>query len=152
MMTRRLEFRNGFFWPLATIFIMAVFAAGCAEGGQSEAPEIVGTYTDQFGDTHEITQTKWTILSVNGNSIVRLRAVDNFSNYTVGKNDDTVSFNPGKFSRLDWTFFNDDIFMCTSVFDGFNLDDAFDGEVDATDPTAGGCSKANNFTWTNLTP
>ena len=144
---------DGLHWMAAIGLILGLLAGGCSDDPPGHAtPEIAGTYTDQFGDTHEITHDTWTVLSVFGDSIVHLKAVSNFENFAAGQNDSVTSFNPDKYSRLDWTFFNGDIYMCTTVFNADTLTAALQGEADSTNPPAGGCDAVNDFSWTNLTP
>ncbi|MCH8885276.1 MAG: hypothetical protein IIC13_01680 [SAR324 cluster bacterium] len=151
-MTRKKKMRGGFFWMVAAILFLAIFSAGCADEGELATPEIAGTYTDQYGDTHEITADYWAIYSPWGDSIVYIRQVDNQNNFIRGFNDLTVSYNPGKKSHLDWTYYGVNIYMCTTAFDAETYAELFDAESDATDPTTGGCDVSANFPWTNLTP
>ena len=69
----------------------------------------------------------------------------------MGQNDAANTYNPGLYSRYDWT--TDDsgqLWFCTTAYDAATEEDALNATApDASDPATGGCS---SFPWSSLTP
>ncbi len=118
------------------------------ETGETETGEgglaIIGEYTDEWGDTHVITDSEWT----NSAGTFHIEQWDNDAMFVIAHNDPGNVYNGDLWSRFDWAWSNDDLFYCQSVYDGPTLEDALAGSADPTD-LAMGCG---GFAWTNLTP
>ena len=113
------------------------------------ALEISGNWIDNYDSDHQITSSSWT--SSGGSSVVALTQYDNDANWAVGQNDSTLSYNPDKWSRFDWTTDDDGtLWYCTTAYNAETEADALAATPpDASDPSASGC---NTFPWTSLTP
>lgn len=136
---------------LAAALLAGLLAAGCApeEGDQGDL-KIIGTYTDEFGTDHDITNDTWTI----GSSTYHIENYDNARDFLVAQNDDGNSFNAGLWSRFDWVFYEGSLYYCQQETDAESAGEAqTNTDADRTDPSAGGCGLPDNdFAWTNLTP
>ena len=110
--------------------------------------EIIGSWQDDFGSSHVITNTSWD--SYDASTPVALTQYDNDGMYAVGQNHENDAFNPDLWSRFDWTWDADgDLWYCQSLFNGASEDDALDAPAaDDADPTTGGCG---GFAWSKLT-
>lgn len=116
-----------------------------AETGGDMPLAIVGTYSDEFGDTHTITETEWT--NAAGGFLISEWSNDEM--WLVAQNADTNDFNPDLWSRFDWTWAGEQLYYCQSVYDGLTVDDALAGSADPSDPATTGCG---DFPWTMLNP
>ena len=139
--------------PALALALLCTLAAlaGCGDPHREQGPlEIIGTYTDEFGGDHQITASTWT--SFGGTSVIHILFYDNVSEYLIGRNDDVLSFDPGRYARQDWIRSNGNLYYCSTVFDGISVDAALAGRVDRVNPAAGGCDATHNFPWTRLAP
>jgi hypothetical protein len=114
------------------------------ETGGEMAVAIVGTYMDEFGDTHMISETEWT----NSAGSFAISQWDNDEMWLVAQNAETNMYNPGQWSRFDWTWDGEQLYYCQSVYDGTTIDDALAGSADASDLLMG----CGMFAWTRLNP
>jgi hypothetical protein len=112
------------------------------ETGGDMSLAIVGTYTDDFGDTHTISETEWT----NSAGSFAISQWSNDEMWLVAQNAETNMYNPGNWSRFDWAWDGEQLYYCQSVFDGATVDDALNGSADASD-LAMGCG---GFPWSQL--
>lgn len=139
--------RWGRFITAPAMALLLLFALGaCSSDDASTDLEIIGSYDDSFGGSHEITQTTWTQTSDFGVFVLTITSYSNSEDYLLGENEDAT------FSRLDWTRFNSDLYFCTAAFGEASASDAEAagiGVADTTDPSAGGCGGS---TWTRLDP
>ena len=133
--------------------ISAMVVAGCgndeANSNNSEiALGILGDHIDEYGSVHEISRTHWRNGSVYGNSEYRVLQIDTEVNYLVARNDDANAYNPGKYSRFDWTTHAGNLFYCQSAFAEDTALAAVNATPpDSTDPGTGGCAA---FPWTQM--
>ena len=103
--------------------------------------EIAGRYEDDEERTHRITETGWVI---NPDAEIpetfTFYSIDNSRDYVIAQNSELNLSNPGKYSRFEWTYIIDQIYVCQSVF---NADSPADAEAvpEAEDrlPATGGC-------------
>ena len=111
--------------------------------------EIAGSWLDDYGSDHVISNTEWS--SYSGSSVVHLSQYDNDLNFTVGQNDAANTYNPSLFSRYDW--FEDttgQLWYCTTAYDAATEEDAANAAApDTTDPATSGCG---SFPWSKLNP
>lgn len=117
-------------------------SAGETEG--SDALEIVGSYTDEYGDTHTITEQSWE----NSGGSFAIAMYDNADMWLVAQNAESNGFNPGLWSRFDWAMDGGNLYYCQSAFDAATMEDAAAASADANDLMMG----CGGFAWTNLTP
>ena len=106
-----------------------------------------GTYMDNFSGTHVFTSSQWN--DSFGGTYTAVGA-DWDENYIIYQNSASNSYNPSKFSRVDFTQDeNKDLYYCQIAYD---KDTAAAAEAvtdaDAND-LAGGCS---GFSWSKLRP
>ncbi len=106
---------------------------------------IIGSYTDNYGSSHDIAQDSWTM----GNSVFHIELVDNNGNFLVAQNDAANSYNPELYSRFDWTFDQGTLYYCQIAYDAADLGTALQNTTAARADLAAGC---NGFAWTTLTP
>ncbi len=113
--------------------------------------EIAGTYLDEWGTDHTITDDTWTMDFGGGmSSVFHVLSYDNDADFLVAQNDAQNDYNPGLYSRFDWTMAMGSLWYCQTVFDAMTAADAENAPAaDPTDPSTGGCG---GFPWTNLTP
>ncbi len=106
---------------------------------------IAGDYTDDFGGSHAITETVWTM---DGVGVFNISQYDNPGMWVVAQNDSDNDFSADLWSRMDWTTDGDDLYFCQTVFDGATEDDALNPATpsDGSD-LAEGC---NGFPWSQL--
>jgi hypothetical protein len=120
-------------------------AMGCADDG--DAIDIAGEYDDGFGGTVSIEDC-----AIYGSPV---SSVDNDEQYFVLQNSCDDMFNPGKWSRYEWTWVTGDagepeLYLCTSVYDADSEAEAIAADrADDSDPANDGCS---GFPWSKLNP
>ncbi len=138
--------------PALAVLIFSLAPAGCAIVEDDEDPptlEIAGTYGDDFGGTHEITQTTWTT-SGYGTSIFHIAVYDNNRDFLAAQNDGGNEWSPGLFSRFDWNSVQNVLYFCQTVFSAETLAEAEAADItDRSDPANGGCG---GFPWSKLSP
>jgi hypothetical protein len=113
-----------------------------SETGDELPLAIVGTYTDDFGDTHTIAETEWS----NSAGSFAISQWSNDEMWLVAQNAETNMYSPGLWSRFDWAWDAEQLYYCQSVFDGATIDDALAGSADAADLTMG----CGGFPWSQL--
>jgi hypothetical protein len=114
------------------------------ETGDEMMLAIVGSYTDDFGDMHTISETEWT----NSAGSFAIAQYDNDEMWLVAQNAETNMFSPGLWSRFDWAWDGEQLYYCQSVFDGATIEAALAGSANADDLTMG----CGGFPWSQLTP
>jgi hypothetical protein len=108
-------------------------------------PTIKGTYVDDFGGAQGVSATYWTSQAL----VFEICSVDNNRKRIIAQNDSRNQFNPGKFSRFEWTNFKNRLWYCQSVFDAPTAAAADAAPpADASNPVDGGCG--GQFPWTSL--
>lgn len=113
--------------------------AGAASDAGVEALEIIGGYTDNYGISHEITAEEWIVQGARH----RIVEYDNEADVLFAQNTDDHPYDPGLWSRFDWT-----------AFDGGQLPDRLQGRIRGRGPrahtTAPNRSGCGNFPWSRL--
>ena len=135
--------------------------AGCGGFSWSEltavALDLVGSYTDSWGTTHEIDGDGWEQVSswsndggvvTDSSKFVRLHH-SNKQRWLIAQNDEDNSWNAGLFSRFDWTEVEGQTYFCQTTYDSATAKEALEAAAaDAEDPANGGCGFS---TWSALT-
>lgn len=119
---------------------------------------IVGSYTDDFGGSHEVTPAAW----VSGSSVFHLLELANDARWAVAQNDCDNAYNPGLFSRFEWTTTAaaggaagaggaaagaPGIYYCQVGYDLPSFREALELESADADELETGC---NGFSWSEL--
>ena len=114
---------------------------------------IVGSYTDGFGTAHEITPESWTQRSDGPPAFLATFHIAEHTNggrHLVARNDEGNEWSPSLWSRFDWTWHEDGLWYCQTVFDAATQEDA--AAAPAADASAPGEAGCGGFPWSNLTP
>jgi len=113
------------------------------------AVEPMGVHVDSYGTEHTVTDATWTQVSSFGTGIFAISQFDTSADWAVAQNDASNSFNPNLWSRFDWTWVGDDLYVCQTAFDAADEAAALNtAPADAND-LATGCG---TFPWSHLTP
>jgi hypothetical protein len=116
----------------------------------SEAIEVGGVHVDSWATDITVTDTTWTQVSTVGTSIFAISQFDNADDWAVAQNDAANTYNPNLWSRVDWTTYQGDLYVCQTAYDAADEATAVaTTAADATDPTTAGCG---GFSWSLLTP
>lgn len=123
-------------------------ASGTVTG---DALQIAGSYVDQWGTEHSISDTDWQ--QSFGTASLYAFAITQFDNdaqFVIAQNGPSNGYNPDLWSRFDWT---DDgmggLWYCQTAYSAATEDEALmTAPADSSD-LAYGCG---GFGWTNLTP
>ena len=118
--------------------------AGFAWSALYARPDIAGNWMDDWGYEQNISRESWT----SGDSIFAITRLNNHLSYLVAHNDPGNQWNPGKWSRFDWTWDTEgQLYYCQIVFDANSADEAESNKsADRTD-LQGGCA---GFGWSHL--
>ena len=120
--------------------------AGCGSFGWTRldtALSIRGAYVDNWGTEHAISQTTW----LNGESTFIIDFIDHEQGFLIAQNGEANAYNPGLWSRFDWTRNDEGLWYCQSAYDADSAEEALTASADATDPAVSGCG---SFSWTKL--
>lgn len=135
---------------MVTVMVVGmVLVAACGGSGGQDALEIVGTYTDDWGTTHTITETSWTQQSSGtDDSVFEIAAYDNDADFLVAHNAVGNPYNPDKWSRFDWTEDAGALYYCQIAYKAESQEEA--AAVTSADRSdlEKGC---NGFAWSKLT-
>ncbi len=142
--------------PAALRIVCAVLMGGlllgaCSDDDSGQGPlEIIGAYADDFGTTHTITADLWTMDFGGDPATFDVLQYSNADDYLVAQNGAGNAFNPGLYSRFDWSSYQNELYFCQGTFDAASEAEAAAAESpDPSGPTAGGCG---GFPWSRLTP
>ncbi len=103
-----------------------------------------GTFDDEWGTVHTVTWDQWD----QDTNEYFLTIWD--TQWAVARNGDSNAFNPGLWSKLHWTTFDDATYYCQTAFDATDVATALAApDPDYDDLGGAGCG---GFAWTNLTP
>jgi hypothetical protein len=126
---------------------------GCAGDAWSvlEGPAIAGKYGGQSTGMDEITGETWTVSGTGYFLKFELLRLSNSSRFVIAENDPQNGYNPGKFSRFDWTFdAAETLYYCQSTYDAETAEAALAAPpADSTDPATAGCGQSF---WSQLVP
>lgn len=135
-------------------FAFATCLLSIAACGEEETPPqgplaVTGTWADDFGQDHAVTEANWVITGFGETSVFNLVGYDNDVGTLIAQNATDNSFNPGLWSRFDWTTRDDELWYCQSVIDGGTEADARSPAAAADDhaPDTEGCA---GYPWSRL--
>jgi hypothetical protein len=107
-------------------------------------PIIKGIYVDNFGGLQGISASFW----ISGDAVFEVCSVDNGSSRIIAMNNLRKGYNPGKFSRFEWTKSANRLWYCQIVYDAPSAAAATSAPpANASTPAQGGCG---NFAWSEL--
>jgi hypothetical protein len=126
--------------------------AGEAGGFACDSPsleqeiEIAGAYRDNYSGMHRVTDESWT----SGASSFQVIEFSNDERSILARNDGENEFNPGAYSRFDWTVAGEMLYFCQSAYAAETADEARDAPAADPDDLPSGCG-AGGFAWSLLT-
>jgi len=122
---------------------------GGDDSGGSDDIAIAGSWTDNYGGDHVITNASWS--QYGGSSLFAFTTYDNDEAYAIAQNDSANEYNPDLYSRFDWTWdASDQLWYCQTAYAAMSAEEAeATAAADPADPSTTGCS---GFPWTSLTP
>jgi hypothetical protein len=111
---------------------------------EDETLEIAGSYTDDYGNTHEITGDTWTTMG----SVFHITQFDNDQDFLVAQNDSANEYNPDLWSRFDWVFDGDsNLFYCQAAYAASSEQEALESTSADRGDLETGCG---GFAWSGL--
>jgi hypothetical protein len=135
---------------IATVFWILTFAVAANAQAPADCPtnstepSIHGVYVDNFGGLQAVSTPFW----VSGNLVFGICSIDNTQHFLIARNSLRNAFNPGKYSRFEWTTFGNRLWYCQSVFDAASASAAASAaRADPSDPVNKGCG---TFAWSTL--
>jgi hypothetical protein len=133
-------------------------AAGCSGFSWSllSPIELLGGYEDGFGGDHEVSAATW----LSGGSVFHLLEVSNEEDWAVAQNDCDNQYNPGLYTRFDWTTAasgaagaggadGGTLYYCQTGYAEESAEAARDLSPADVNDLETGC---NGFSWSSLTP
>ncbi|MBO4712171.1 hypothetical protein J5681_09715 [bacterium] len=119
-----------------------------ADTGTEEPLEIIGSYLDDWGTFHVISEADWSMESSYGKSVYHISQYDNEQDFVIAQNDKDNEYNPELWSRFDYTEKDGDLYYCQTAFDAESEEAALaTAAADKTDPATSGCG---DYPWTKL--
>jgi len=125
---------------------------GTTTGSTATGLAIAGSWTDNWGMSHDISETRWTqIYGASAPSVFHISWYDNDQQAVVAQNDEYNAWSGGLWSRFDWKWGDDDtLWFCQATYSASTEQEALDlPRADDSDPEGGGCGA---FAWTPLLP
>jgi hypothetical protein len=125
-------------------FVRSSYAADAACSTNKTDPSIKGIYVDNFGGLQDVSAFFW----VSADAVFEVCSVDNSSNRIIAMNNLRNTYNPGKFSRFEWTTAANRLWYCQIVYDAPSAAAAAAApSANTSNPAQGGCG---NFAWSEL--
>ncbi len=118
---------------------------GGAAGGSSGLA-ITGNYVDDYGFTHVITDSLWTMA---GQGVFHITVISNPDQYLIAQNDAANQYSPNLWSRMDWFRSQGTLYYCQTRFDAESEAAALATAAPDNKNLTDSC---NGFAWTILTP
>lgn len=110
-----------------------------------EALNLRGTYTDNYGGDHAISQESW----VMGDATFHIAQFSNSEGFLVAQNDTANEWNPGLWSRFDWTTVAGITYYCQTAYDASSEETALGTPAASADnPAETGCG---GWSWSHFT-
>jgi hypothetical protein len=123
-------------------------------GVEGDIPEISGIFIDNFAGWHSVGPKAWLSFGGDGQAIFAVCRVDNDDDFIIAQNSASDSYNPLKYSRIEWHESNGQLFYCHQVFDATTEAEAADVTArplaDRTDLNDSGCGNNGQFAWSSL--
>jgi hypothetical protein len=143
-------------WVLGCLAVVGCDGGGDDDDGGKDDDDlaIAGTYVDDFGVEHHISNEAWeqTYPDDGGQEVFHIVAWDNSERRVVAHNALENAYNGNLFSAFDWAEDGDGLYVCQTRYDAATQDEAAQApRADDSDPATGGCG-GETFAWTNLTP
>jgi hypothetical protein len=122
-----------------------------SDPGESDSPTdpppgdiaIMGAWADNWGGLHDITNDAW----VNGESTYAISMYDNDHGLVIAQNDAANPYNPGLWSRFDWTYDGDALYYCQTAYDAASEGEAMSAQPADNTNLETGCG---GFSWSRL--
>lgn len=135
---------------LALCLLAAALLGACDDAEPQGPLAIAGTYMDQFGSPHVITQSVWDSSSGGFTLVFNITSYSNEKQVLFADNDAGNDFNAGLYSRFVWVRSGGDLYFCQNPFDAPSPADAvLAPPPDPGDPANSGCDA---FAWSQLIP
>jgi len=111
---------------------------------------IAGTWVDPFDVAYVFDLDSLTVTAPNDTSVFHLLEWSDTDQWVVARNDSANRIFPDRFSRYEWVFFHDDLYLCLVTGVADTEPEALNaGPADSSDPRAGGCDFSP---WLELLP
>lgn len=147
--------------PSPRRLVLAMLAAalllsltGC--GGNNQGPlAIIGSYKDNYGYPHVVTQTTWDDSYTGYSALFHILDYSNGLTFLLAQNDAGNTYDPNLYSRFTWTIKGSQLYYCQDPYNAASEDAARNASSENdNDPASKGCgaSAGNDFAWTELTP
>jgi hypothetical protein len=110
-----------------------------------DALEIIGNWSDSWGGSHAISQSSW-----ENYGVFHITQSNNAEGWLIAQNDSNNSWNPGDWSRFDWTWDGTQLWYCQTAYAAASEASAL--ATPAADPSNPSVSGCDIFSWTRLDP
>ncbi|MEE2750112.1 MAG: hypothetical protein VX519_01675 [Myxococcota bacterium] len=129
-------------------------SAGCGGFSWTElrtSLPIGGVHTDNWGSAHTINAFSWTTSSGTDSSVFHISQSSIENQYAIAENDAANPYNPGAWSRFDWSVDADGVtWFCQTTYDAADEATALaTPAADASDPADSGCG---GYSWSQFIP
>ena len=113
--------------------------------------EIGGEWSDSYGGAHTIDDYEWVQGGFGPASVFLLETYDNDMDFAIALNGPDNAWNPGLWSRFDWTDMDDmgGWYYCQTAFAAETYDEAYDTPASNSGNLDNGCG---GFAWTYMVP
>src|SRR5262245_56767304 len=110
--------RHGLFAALLLLFATAISEAAYAQDQAActvnkTVSTIKGVYVDNYGGLQNISETFWDFTD----AVFEVCSVDNATKRIIAMNNNRNVYDPGKFSRFEWTTAGNRLWFCQIVYD-----------------------------------
>lgn len=129
----------------ATMGCGGAFAWTALTPGQGPLP-LVGTWSDPFGQIHDVSATQWITDDAFTYELLRF---DNANEFAIAQNGEGTGDAEGAYSRFDWTWVDGVFWYCQIAFDAAS--EAAAEAVDTANRDALSTDGCNGFSWSELT-
>jgi len=142
-----MRLKPGIFKTIIALLVAILLMTGCKD---TDSDSIIpnGTYTDNYGGSHTFTDSQWS--DAYGSTFAVIKKNEDIITYVIYQNGASNSYNPSKFSRVDFTEdSSNQLYYCQIAYDKNTADEA-EAVTTAvrTSPASSGCG---SFAWTKLT-
>jgi hypothetical protein len=134
-----------------TLFVFACGSSKSQTASTTKEPaEIIGSYVDDYGGTHEVTAESWTMADpTTGTSVYYITQVNNAEQFLVAQGAATNTYYPSMWSQFDWTYdAAAALYFCQVTYKASSEKEAVETTPADANDLAKGCS---GFSWSKLT-